>query len=113
MNSKVQWSEQVSKYVLSKAPDPRRELIQAIKALDQWDGREHPPRLRHLEDKLAGYSRLRVREHRIIFRDGFVDGKRTLLCLYAGPRKTVYEAFEEIMLDDLTGSEHTSGHTPA
>ena len=101
MPSSVRWSAQVEAYVRSKAPDARRELWKGIKALGDWDGREDVARLRHLEGELVGYSRLRIREHRIIFREAFQDGQRRILCLYAGPRQSVYEAFEELLLDDL------------
>ena len=101
MPCNVRWSAQVEAYVRSKAPDPRRELWQGVKALGDWDGREDLPRLRHLEDELIGYSRLRIREHRIIFREAFQGGQRRIVCLYAGPRQSVYEAFEELLLDDL------------
>ena len=110
MQSSVRWSAQVETYVRSKAPGPRRELWQGIKALGDWDGREDLARLRHLEDELIGYSRLRIREHRIIFREAFQDGQRRILCLYAGPRQSVYEAFEELLLDDLS-SERPPGQT--
>lgn len=108
MNSKVRWSAQVESYVRSKAPEPRRELWQGIKALAAWDGREDLPRLRHLEDELAGYSRLRVRGHRVIFRESFESGQRQILCLYAGPRATIYETFEELLLDDLLTSKNSA-----
>jgi len=102
MASKVEWSAQVERYVRSKAPNPRRELCQEIKRLAHWNGQQNPPRIRHLEDKLSGYSRLRVNRHRIIFREAFEDGERIIKCLYAGPRSTVYETFQEVLLDELT-----------
>ena len=102
MQSKIVWSEQVEAYVRAKAPEPRRELWREIKALATWDGRDHPPKLRRLEDKLSGYGRLRVSGHRVIFREAFEGGQRVLKCLYAGPRSSVYESFQQILLDDLT-----------
>ncbi len=103
MTSKVVWSEQVENYICSKAPEPRRELWQGIKRLGEWNGRENPPAIRHMEDDLAGYSRLRVKSDRVIFREDFAEGQRIIRCLFAGPRKTVYEIFQEILLDDLAG----------
>jgi hypothetical protein len=41
----------------------------------------------------------------VIFREALVAGKRTVACLFAGPRATVYEAFQELLLDELA-SEH-------
>lgn len=101
MKFKVRWSEQVESYVRAKAPEPRRQLWQGIKALAAWDGQEHLPRIRRLEDKLSGYWRLRVGGHRVIYREDYAEGERCLKCLFAGERQTVYEAFEQILLDDL------------
>lgn len=102
MNCKVRWSPQVENYVRSKAPEPRTELWREIKRLAEWDGRENPPRLKHLEGSLVGYSRLKVHGHRIIFREAFVSDCRAVECLFAAPRNTVYEAFEEMLLDSLS-----------
>jgi len=105
MKSKVLWSAQVEGYVRSKAPEPRGHLWRGLKRLADWDGKEDPPRIKFLEDDLIGYIRLRVGGHRIIFREAFSKGIRTLNCLYAGPRSTVYEAFQELFLDALA-SKH-------
>ena len=104
MQSKVVWSDQVEAYVKSHAPHPRRELWREIKALAAWDGRSDPPRIRHLEDRLTGYTRIRIDHHRVIFREAFEDGWRVIKCLFAGPRSTVYEAFAELTLDELAGN---------
>jgi mRNA-degrading endonuclease RelE of RelBE toxin-antitoxin system len=101
MKPKVRWSNQVAEYVRSQAPEPRRELWAGIKSLADWDGHEDAPRLVALEDEFSGYWRLRVARHRVIFREAVQEGQRTLLCLAAGPRKTVYEALAELLLDDL------------
>ena len=101
MPSKLVWSAQVESYVRSKAPEPRRELWHQLKSLAAWDGKERPPRLRRLEDKLSGYGRLRVAGHRVIFREAFEGGQRVIKCLYAGPRSSVYESFQELLLDEL------------
>jgi mRNA-degrading endonuclease RelE of RelBE toxin-antitoxin system len=103
MKTKVVWSPQVQQYVHSKAPEPRRILWREIKNLAKWNGQENPPVTRHLEDQLAGYSRLRVARDRVIFREDFERGQRVVRCLHAGPRSTVYECFEEILLDEMTG----------
>ncbi len=101
MKSKVVWSPQVQTFVNSKAPAPRRALWQEIKNLAKWDGRDNPPRIRQLEDELSGYSRLRVRRDRVLFRESFERGERVIKCLHAGPRSSVYETFQEIFLDEL------------
>ena len=103
MKSKVVWSAQVQAYINSKAPEPRKILWREIKNLAGWNGRENPPRIRHLEDELSGYARLRVNRDRVIFREAFERGGRIIKCLHAGPRNAVYETFHEIFLDELAG----------
>ncbi len=93
MKSRVRVSSQVEAYLAARAPEVRRELRPAIKGLAAWNGRANPPRVRFLEDELEGYLRLRVAQHRIIFREASKDGERQILCLYAAPRSTVYETF--------------------
>ncbi len=103
MPFKVQWSAQVENYIRGKAPEPRQALWGAIKKLAAWDGRENPPHIVHLEDDLSGYSRVQIKGERVIFREAFENGIRVINCLHAGPRKTVYETFRELFLDDLAG----------
>ena len=101
MKSKVVWSPQVENYVHSNAPEPRTALWKEIKKLVDWDGRENPPHIRHLEDELSGYSCVRIKRERVIFREAFENGQRVIKCLFAGPRKTIYEAFQELLLDEM------------
>ena len=101
MKSKVVWSAQVEKYVRSQAPEPRRAIWQEIKNLSNWDGRENPPAIRHLEDDLSGSSRLRIKGGRIIFRQDFENGQRVVKCLFAMERSTIYEVFRALLLDEL------------
>lgn len=65
------------------------------------DGRENPPRIRHLEDELTGYSRLRVNKERVIFFENFSRNARVIECIIAGPRNTIYEIFLDLLLDEL------------
>lgn len=102
MKARVRWSDQVEAYVSARAPDTRKALRSAIKGLAKWDGRADPPRIRFLEDDLVGYARLRVGAHRVVFREGFHERERQILCVFAGPRSTVYETFAEVMLDELS-----------
>lgn len=103
MKSKILWSPQVESYVRRKAPEPRQALWREIKALAGWNGHENPPHIRHLEDELSGCSRVRIKSDRVIFREDFSGGQRVIKCLFAGPRTTVYETFQELLLDELTG----------
>ena len=101
MKSKMVWSAQVEKYVRSQAPEPRRAIWQEIKNLSHWDGHEHPPDIRHLEDDLSGYSRLKIMGVRVIFRQDFENGQRVVKCLFAMERSTIYEVFRALLLDEL------------
>lgn len=51
---------------------------------------------------MAGYSRLRVGGHRVVFRETAIENERIILCLFAGPRNSVYELFAEIFLDEIS-----------
>ena len=55
MTTRVKVAAQVEVFVKSLAPEPRRALRRAIKALAQDKGD-----LQRLEGKLSGYHRLRV-----------------------------------------------------
>ena len=37
-----------------------------------------------------------------IVSEAFENGERVIKCLYAAPRSSVYESFQEILLDELT-----------
>ena len=69
-------------YQRSLAPEPRRRLKRAIaeSAFERGD-------IKPLSENLAGFHRLRVGEHRVVYRS---RGK-TIECFYAAPRKIVYE----------------------
>jgi mRNA-degrading endonuclease RelE of RelBE toxin-antitoxin system len=90
----VSVSAQVREYQRALAPEPRRRLKLAIIGLAAGKGD-----IRALTDKLAGLQRLRVGEHRVIYR----IHKGRIECFYAATRKTVYEYlashFREV-LDD-------------
>lgn len=108
MTVHVRWSAQVAAYVRGRAPEARKALRRALQALAGWDGRADPPRIRFLEDDLVGYLRLRIGPHRVIFREVFEDDRRVILCVFAGPRSSIYETFAELLLDEfdaLSGSE--------
>ena len=73
---------QVRDYQRGLAPEPRRRLKQAIAGLAFGQGD-----LKALSEDLNGFHRLRVGEHRVVYR------RRTgrIECFYAAPRKIVYE----------------------
>ena len=81
----------------SKAPEPRRELWQQIKSLASWDGKDSTPRSgdwRTSSPVTPGCV--------WIVSEAFENGERVIKCLYAAPRSSVYESFQEILLDELT-----------
>jgi mRNA-degrading endonuclease RelE of RelBE toxin-antitoxin system len=96
MKTRVNVSPQVTALVKSLAPEPRRKLAQSIKALadDRGD-------IKRLEGKLAGYSRLRVSGHRVIFREVFKGGARNIDCVFAEKRSIVYDLYIQLIAEEL------------
>jgi len=90
--NKVIVHPQVEAFVRSLAPEPRRRLTQAMKALPS--GQILP-----LEGRLAGFWRMRAGGYRIIFADSVQGGNRTFDCLFAERRPLVYELFEQIVTE--------------
>lgn len=87
----VELSEQVADFVMRQAPDSRKRLRRALRALASEKGD-----LRALEGRLDGYHRLRCGAYRIIFRYCLDSGQRTIRCEFAERRALIYEAFESI-----------------
>ncbi len=83
---------QAEAFVRALAPEPRRRLVKAMKALPKGD-------TRLLEGKLAGYWRLRTGGYRVIFADTVKRGDRTFDCLFIERRPVVYELFEQILVE--------------
>jgi mRNA-degrading endonuclease RelE of RelBE toxin-antitoxin system len=96
MKTSVHVSPQVIAFVKSLAPEPRRRLAQAIKALagDHGD-------VKRLEGKLEGYSRLRVAGHRVLFREAYRSGRRRIDCVFAEKRSVVYDIFVQLTAEEL------------
>ncbi len=59
--------------------------------------------IRALEGRLQNYWRLRVGTHRIIYAHAADANGPRLDFLFAAPRSTVYEAFEKILAEELSG----------
>jgi mRNA interferase RelE/StbE len=78
----VRVNAQVRDYQRGLAPLLRRRLKQAIAGLALGHGD-----IRALGEDLSGFHRLRVGEHRVVYR----HGEGTIECFYAAPRKIVYE----------------------
>ena len=82
MPIKVSVSDQGREYHRTLAPEPRRRVRAAIIGLADGRGDTKP-----LQGNLEGLSRLRVGEHRIVFRHN--EGR--IEVFYAAPRSVVYE----------------------
>lgn len=96
MRAKVKVECQVESFVKSLAPEPRRRLTVAIKALahDRGD-------VQRLEGKLEGYSRLRVAGHRVIFCERAERGERIIDCVFAEKRAIVYDLFVRLLSESI------------
>lgn len=89
----IKVSVQVAEFCRSLAPEPRRELRLAIRAL----GNNHGD-VKALEGDLTGYWRLRVGSYRIIFSRKAL----TIECIFAERRSIIYEVFAEELRRKLT-----------
>lgn len=85
----VRIQEEVLDYLRKLPPQPRHALRLAIKGLAHERGDIKP-----LVEELEGFHRLRVGSHRVIFELEMIDGVRTVTCVYAGPRRWIYEVFQ-------------------
>ena len=92
---RVRLSAQVVEFVRSQAPEPRRRLRSALRALAREEGDLKP-----LEGPLQEYQRLRVGSYRVILR---YASSKVIECIFAERRNVVYEIFAETLIDRLTG----------
>lgn len=81
--TRILLSAQVEAFRSKLHPEHRRELKRALVSLGSGKGDIRP-----LDDELQGYYRLRVGEHRIVFR---YDSAGEIRCLFAERRKLVYD----------------------
>jgi mRNA-degrading endonuclease RelE of RelBE toxin-antitoxin system len=82
LSTKVTVSDQVREYHRTLAPETRRRVKAAMAGLAEGHGD-----IKALQGSLEGLSRLRVGEHRIVFRHN--EGR--IEAFYAAPRSVVYE----------------------
>ncbi len=90
----VRIQEEALDYLKRLAPEPRHALRMAIRNLTREKGD-----IRALCDELEGFHRLRVGSHRAIFQYGTIEGKRTITCVFAGPRKWIDEVFHSKLME--------------
>jgi mRNA-degrading endonuclease RelE of RelBE toxin-antitoxin system len=86
--------EEVVDYLRKLPPQPRHALWVAIKGLAKERGD-----IRSLVDDLEGIHRLRVGSDRVVFEYEMMEEARTVTCVFAGPRKWVYEVFQSRLLE--------------
>jgi mRNA-degrading endonuclease RelE of RelBE toxin-antitoxin system len=98
--TKIRVSQQVESFVKGLAPEPRRALRGGIKGLADGEGD-----LKHLEADLEGWQRLRVNSCRVVFKEFWESGQRTVDCVYVNRRSVVYDLFKELLKNQLMGSE--------
>jgi mRNA interferase RelE/StbE len=85
----VRVQKEVLDYLRQLPPQPRYALRVAIKELAREKGDIKP-----LTDDLEGFCRLRVGSHRVIFEYEVIHGQQVITCVFAGPRKWIYEIFQ-------------------
>jgi mRNA interferase RelE/StbE len=89
MSYKVMVRPQVMRFASTLGPVERRSLKRVILSLVHEKGDIRP-----LGEELAGWYRLRVGRHRVIFR--YLPGME-IQCVFVEERRIVYEIFESEM----------------
>ncbi len=100
METRVELSEQVVQFVAGRAPEPRRILREALRALARERGD-----IRALEGPLEHYHRLRIGGYRIIFAYKLSGKRRIIRCIFAERRSAVYETFQQLLRKHLLEGE--------
>jgi len=90
----VRIQEEVFDFLRRLPPQPRHALRVAIKGLADESGDIKP-----LTEELEGFFRLRVGSYRVIFEYELIAGRRVITCVFAGPRKWIYEVFQSRLLE--------------
>ncbi len=96
MKARVIVGERVKNFLESLAPEPRRRLWRAVKALPEGKGD-----VKQLEGRLAPYWRLRVDRMRVIYDQRAGKGERRLVCFFADHRATVYSVLAQLLASGL------------
>jgi len=84
-DSTFKLSRQVIDYIAALPPDTKKAFNSALTKLRKGGGDTHP-----LKEEFAGYHRLRIGSHRVIYMHA---SSLVIECVHAGPRKTVYQTF--------------------
>ncbi|HMP74347.1 MAG TPA: hypothetical protein PKE55_13895 [Kiritimatiellia bacterium] len=89
---RVEVSTQVSDFLRSLAPEPRKRIRKALRdlAADRGD-------ILELEHPLDGFYRLRIGRYRVIFYYAVEGAERVIRCDYGERRELVYELFNDLI----------------
>lgn len=90
----VRIQDELLDYLRRLAPLPRQALRLAIKDLTYEKGD-----IKALTEELEGFYRLRVGSHRVVFEYQIIADQRVITCVFAGPRKWIYEVFQSRLLE--------------
>ncbi len=90
----VRIQDEVMDHLRRLGPQPRHALRLAIKDLAYEKGD-----IKALIDALAGFYRLRVGSHRVVFEYQVIASQRVITCVFTGPRKWIYEVFQSRLLE--------------
>jgi mRNA-degrading endonuclease RelE of RelBE toxin-antitoxin system len=90
----VRVTNEVMEYLRKLPPQLRHALRRAIKGLSKEEGDIRP-----LSEEMEGFHRLRVGSHRVIFEYETVRGKQTITCVFAAPRRWIYEVFQSRLIE--------------
>jgi mRNA-degrading endonuclease RelE of RelBE toxin-antitoxin system len=96
MTTRVIVTARVRDFLRSLAPEPRRKLWRAIKALADDNGD-----VKQLDGELTNFWRLRVDAMRVIFYQTAGDRERRLVCVFADHRAKVYVLMEQLLASGL------------
>lgn len=100
METRVELSEQVVRFVARQAPEPRRVLRLALRGLAKERGD-----IRALEGPLQNFHRLRAGGYRVIFAYRITAKRQSIHCIFAERRSAVYEVFDQLLKQRLLGPE--------
>jgi mRNA-degrading endonuclease RelE of RelBE toxin-antitoxin system len=96
MKTRVIVTARVRDFLRSLAPEPRRKLWRAIKALADDKGD-----VKLLEGKLSGLWRLRVGKVRVIYEIKVAGGTCKIICFYANYLSVVYVILQQLLASGL------------
>lgn len=92
---KISASDRVQVWLQTLSPQTKRNIRAALKLLAQGKGD-----VKSLQRDLEGYYRLRVGEHRIIFRYTPDKSGTECFCAFAEARDVIYEHFAAILSEE-------------